>query len=164
MDLRSAWSRWHQVGFVASNSRANIIVVADEEQLEKVMQVQINADNDGQIFGENIIILEMMKHDQGEEQFEPPQSGCSIFWRGEPIIIVKMWITVLAVFAKCHNSTSKIPLWLNWCIQQQSYKITTKKLKQLTLRHGVRMRLGTSPADPWKFESGQMVSEKVKWA
>ena len=73
------------------------------------------------------IILEMMimKHDQGEEQFEPPQSGCSIFWRGEPIIIVKMWITVLTVFAKCHNSTSKIPLWLNWCIQQQSYKITT---------------------------------------
>ena len=33
------------MGFVASNSRANIIVVADEEQLEKVMQVQINADN-----------------------------------------------------------------------------------------------------------------------
>ena len=108
------------------------------------------------------IILEMMivKYDQGEEQFEPPQSGCSIFWRGEPIIIVKMWITVLTVFAKCHNSTSKIPLWLNWCIQQQSYKITTKKLKQLTLRQGVRMRLGTSPADPWKCESGQMVSEK----
>ena len=125
MDLRSAWSRCHQVGFVASNSRANIIVVADEEQLEKVMQVQINADNEGQIYGENLIILEMMKHDQGEEQFEPPQSGCSIFWRGEPIIIVKMWITVLTVFAKCHNSTSKIPLWLNWCIQQQSYKITT---------------------------------------
>ena len=80
------------MGFVASNSRANIIVVADEEQLEKVMQVQINADNEGQIFGENLIILEMMmmKYDQGEEQFEPPQSDCSIFWRGEPIIIVKM--------------------------------------------------------------------------
>ena len=80
------------MGFVASNSRANIIVVADEEQLEKVMQVQINADNEGPIYGENLIILEMMimKHDQGEEQFEPPQSGCSIFWRGEPIIIVKM--------------------------------------------------------------------------
>ena len=78
------------MGFVASNSRANIIVVADEEQLEKVMQVQINADNGGQIFGENLIILEIMKHDQGEEQFEPPQSDCSIFWRGEPIIIVKM--------------------------------------------------------------------------
>ena len=48
------------MGFVASNSRANIIVVADEEQLEKVMQVQINADNEGPIYGENLIILEMM--------------------------------------------------------------------------------------------------------
>ena len=36
---RPASSKDDQVGYVASNSRANIIVVADEEQLAKVMQV-----------------------------------------------------------------------------------------------------------------------------
>ena len=95
---------------MASNSRANIIVVADEEQLAKVLQVLIadhtdadiddatdadiddDADDDIMMMLISMMVMLlltilmamfMIQIELGERHFAPPESNCSIFWRGE---------------------------------------------------------------------------------